>query len=586
MQEIAEWLEELGMSEYAQRFVENRIDFSVLPDLTDQDLKDIGVVLGDRRKILRAIARFDAEPEPMGLHSEAPSSLSVAAVQGLPTEEGTCRRGDVPPDDIAGETGSGHPRTNYHRLIIRAVKGLDSSAEARQLIYERARKALIAHLRFNQPGLSKAVIVKERLALDEAIRNIEAEAARKSQPEIPTEPPLAITSAPDGGADSEPPRRDNGWPAVRDAREQFLSGRSSMEGEALSGFREIVRQVHDLDALTPMARQASPRAREVYEEKAIEPTPDSNESYWFEFDSPPEGDLEGCYAAEDERLRALPQQARATRGEAAEAERTGRSLSYGALVTLLVALIMVVGSAAAVFWEWPAISEFSIFLGHSGAKPQNQAGHQTHLAQPKLAGRVPQQQSGAEAPGTTVPGGETAAAQRVVFYEEYPTDPQGKRYTGSAVWRTETVSPGPGLAKDLAVRAEVTIPQRSMAMTWSLRRSADKAVYTIETTFNLPADFPGGGIADVPGILMKQGEQAHGTPLTGLAVKVMNGFFVIGLSTDDTNVQHNEQLLKEFSWLDIPIVYTNGGRAILAIEKGLTGDRAFAAVFGAWEENK
>jgi Adenylate and Guanylate cyclase catalytic domain/SAM domain (Sterile alpha motif) len=56
MQQIADWLEKLGMSEYAQRFVENRIDVSVLPDLTDQDLKDLGVVLGDRRKILRAIA--------------------------------------------------------------------------------------------------------------------------------------------------------------------------------------------------------------------------------------------------------------------------------------------------------------------------------------------------------------------------------------------------------------------------------------------------------------------------------------------------------------------------------------------------
>jgi hypothetical protein len=241
---------------------------------------------------------------------------------------------------------------------------------------------------------------------------------------------------------------------------------------------------------------------------------------------------------------------------------------------------MVIGLASAVYREWPAISEFSTFLSRSGAKPQSQNGHQTASSQPKLAGRVPQQQSAAEAPD----GGETAATQRVLFYEEYPTDPQGKRYTGFAVWRTETVSPGPGLAKDLAIRAEVTIPQRSIAMTWSLRRSADKAIYTIETTFNLPADFPGGGIAEVPGILMKQGEQAHGTPLTGLAVKVMNGFFVIGLSTDDPNAQHNAQLLKEFSWLDIPIVYSNGGRAILAIEKGLTGDRAFAAVFDAWEE--
>ena len=59
MQQIADWLEKLGMSEYAQRFAENRIDFSVLRDLTDQDLKDLGVVLGDRRKMLRAIANLD-----------------------------------------------------------------------------------------------------------------------------------------------------------------------------------------------------------------------------------------------------------------------------------------------------------------------------------------------------------------------------------------------------------------------------------------------------------------------------------------------------------------------------------------------
>ena len=54
MQQIADWLEKLGMSEYAGLFAENRIDFSVLRDLTDQDLKDLGVVLGDRRQMLLA----------------------------------------------------------------------------------------------------------------------------------------------------------------------------------------------------------------------------------------------------------------------------------------------------------------------------------------------------------------------------------------------------------------------------------------------------------------------------------------------------------------------------------------------------
>jgi len=56
MQQIADWLKKLGLSEYAQLFAENHIDFSVLPELTDQDLKDLGIVLGDRRKLLRAIA--------------------------------------------------------------------------------------------------------------------------------------------------------------------------------------------------------------------------------------------------------------------------------------------------------------------------------------------------------------------------------------------------------------------------------------------------------------------------------------------------------------------------------------------------
>ncbi|HKM87888.1 MAG TPA: SAM domain-containing protein, partial [Xanthobacteraceae bacterium] len=58
MQQIAEWLEQLGMSEYAQRFAENDIDSSVLPHLTDQDLKDLGVSLGHRRKLLAAIGEL------------------------------------------------------------------------------------------------------------------------------------------------------------------------------------------------------------------------------------------------------------------------------------------------------------------------------------------------------------------------------------------------------------------------------------------------------------------------------------------------------------------------------------------------
>src|ERR1700730_6858844 len=96
--QIADWLQKLGMSEYAQRFAENRIDLSVLPDLTDQDLEKMGVVLGDRRKILRAISL---------IASEAPAVPQAKAEQWFHAEVHRVR-GELllqrqPPDFAAAE---------------------------------------------------------------------------------------------------------------------------------------------------------------------------------------------------------------------------------------------------------------------------------------------------------------------------------------------------------------------------------------------------------------------------------------------------------------------------------------------------
>ncbi len=78
MQEIADWLKTLGMSEYAARFAENHIDLVVLRDLTDQDLRELGVVLGDRRKMLRAIGELDAASPAAPATSTGPVSQDAA----------------------------------------------------------------------------------------------------------------------------------------------------------------------------------------------------------------------------------------------------------------------------------------------------------------------------------------------------------------------------------------------------------------------------------------------------------------------------------------------------------------------------
>ena len=74
MQQIADWLEKLGLSEYTALFAANGIDISVLRYLTDQDLKDIGMLLGHRRKMLAAISELTgATPvtsEPVAIEAQ------------------------------------------------------------------------------------------------------------------------------------------------------------------------------------------------------------------------------------------------------------------------------------------------------------------------------------------------------------------------------------------------------------------------------------------------------------------------------------------------------------------------------------
>jgi class 3 adenylate cyclase/predicted ATPase len=94
MQQVAEWLEKLGMSEYVQRFAENRIDFSVLPDLTDHDLEKLGVVLGDRRKMLRAIANPEAHK----------ITAAAGAPAGPPRDTAERRQVTVMFSDLVGST--------------------------------------------------------------------------------------------------------------------------------------------------------------------------------------------------------------------------------------------------------------------------------------------------------------------------------------------------------------------------------------------------------------------------------------------------------------------------------------------------
>ncbi|HVG52048.1 MAG TPA: hypothetical protein VM867_10475, partial [Xanthobacteraceae bacterium] len=184
------------------------------------------------------------------------------------------------------------------------------------------------------------------------------------------------------------------------------------------------------------------------------------------------------------------------------------------------------------------------------------------------------------------PQNEAPVVQRAVLYEDDPVEPSGRQFIGTVTWRTENSPPAAGQPPDRAIRAEINIPERNMQVNLTIRRNTDPgltASHTVSIMFNLPPDFPNGGVSEIRGMLMKQAEDTRGTSLAGLAVKVTPTFFLVGLSSaSDADVQRNLQLLKERSWFDIAIVYNNGRRAILAVEKGGPGDRAFTDAFAAW----
>jgi class 3 adenylate cyclase/predicted ATPase len=98
MQEIADWLEKLGMSQYAQPFVENDIDFRALRYLTDQDLKDIGVSLGHRRRMLAVISELAGAIPP------APEPTAATAAPATPQDSAERRQLTMMFTDLVGST--------------------------------------------------------------------------------------------------------------------------------------------------------------------------------------------------------------------------------------------------------------------------------------------------------------------------------------------------------------------------------------------------------------------------------------------------------------------------------------------------
>src|SRR5437588_12468169 len=101
--ELAEWLGRHGLGHYAKTFAENNIDYSVLPDLTENDLEKLGVSsLGHRKKLLRAIEALTATRQPTGTTNV--SSAAAVSPSLIQRREAEFRQITVMFCDLVGST--------------------------------------------------------------------------------------------------------------------------------------------------------------------------------------------------------------------------------------------------------------------------------------------------------------------------------------------------------------------------------------------------------------------------------------------------------------------------------------------------
>jgi hypothetical protein len=418
---------------------------------------------------------------------------------------------------------------DYYPLLSRAIAGLESNtSEQRRGVYDRARAALVRQLRGADPPLSEPEITRERLALEDAVRRIEAEARRSAPAVAPA--PRALPPAP-----SQPQR-----PAP-----------------------------HAPDMAAPVAPphyEADPSyAPEGYEdepEQAAPPPP-----------PPP-------------RRPARPRPVR----------RTPPRARFASAVAIAAIAVVVAGGAGLYVMRDGISSLFGSSSGPTSGSQDQVAKNEGRVGE---GGQPPAGEETGSAPVQTQPlnlsspivepqplGQNPAVSQRAVLYEETPDNQSGAAFTANAVWRVESVPGANGQPEEKQLRGDISIPQRQMQVVVLIKRNTDStlpASHTLEVQFVLPENFSNGGVANVPGLLFKESEDTNGVALEGHAVRVTNDFFLIGLANEQAKKQQNIQLLGERDWMDMPILYENGRRAVLTIEKGVPGNAAFREALAAWE---
>ncbi|HXN88126.1 MAG TPA: hypothetical protein VN890_02030 [Methylocella sp.] len=536
---------------------------------------------------------------------------------------------------------------DYYPLLAKAVAGLpDSTAEARHVIYERARGALFGQLRNLDPPVPEEAIEREAQALEVAVARLETEIASRSgtgsgapvaEPDLaglrptagsppgpspahePSAAPLPEPNPPDpdplGPAPSAPvpipaaqtPPPSRPLKVRRDPRPPGMNQAARPDGAPRPGPAPAART-----AAKPSAARDEPHAQALgtaspgqtaSAERAFDafaPAPAVREARDLEAPaveaSAPEAPNPSPESSEPAPRTRLEAQHPFAPRPARDAGPAKRLVVVAGIVGLVVALVAI---AAYKLRDRP---EDLVRRQPPSPSTQGEAG-----AGGKIADRIG---AGTATPGSApaVPGMPSSTAdrndaaksnsglanppipvaRRAALLVEAPEEKSKvKTFLGTVVWRVDNVSIGPDEPLSSAVRAEIDIPEEKLQVAMTIQKNFDgtlPASHTLKLRFAVPQDSLLGNIKQISVLQMRREDSATGESLKGITVPVMENSFLVGLARGDAEVS-NLDLLRSREWLDVPMVLANGHIAKLTFEKGPSGQRALDDAMASWQRD-
>lgn len=571
---------------------------------------------------------------------------------------------------------------DYYSILKKTIASLpESNGAARRSVYSRARNAIVSQLKAYEPPLTPSEITAEQLRLEEAIRKVEAEAAREAlglspspKSESKVTPPVETAAPVAAEPEPEDEPEEQVEEAAPPAEPVFEEKQRPAEQVAAptNAPSPLKKEVEEAGRLGSASHEAVQNAREAFDaplgvdkkpEGRKEPTlggamsapaadeTDDEEELFAEEDLGDETDEPKIAPAPKARDRRRDMRDRKS-ASAALSKRGGQRSSSMVPIALAAVLAIVVAAISYVIFvpqdetaengaapasvaavtpdetapepaapEEPASSKNTDRLlddnGEPAAAPDARSVTTTLITpgqtetvivepqpsatplpsiseEPAAPAGIPDQSGGATETANASPtDGEPAAstqastgsAQRSILYEEgEDANGSGSASQGAVVWSLEDETDLSGKSQKVLI-ADVSIPDRNVSVNVRIKPNDDTSLpasHLVEIKYDFPDGYSSGDVVNVPGLVMKPTEEARGDALLGASVKVSPGYFWIALSSLTSERDRNLGLLRERGWIDIPMLYDNGKRGILTLEKGRIGADLVDQAISAW----